>query len=49
MVPPTTPSVARHTNSVTAVAMIKLWPKFSNDSEVCDFTEACSKRCKFSS
>ena len=49
MVPATTPSVARHTSSVTATAMIRLWPTLSTDSEVCDLIDARSSRCRFSS
>ena len=49
MLPSTTPTVARHTSSVTVTAMIRLWPRLSSDSEVCDLTEAFSSRCRFSS
>ena len=47
--PTSTPTVARQTSRVTATAMIRLWPKLSRDSEVCDLIEAFSSRCRFSS
>jgi len=42
MLPPITPTVARHKIRVTAVAMISDCPVFSRDSEVCDLTAADS-------
>ncbi len=47
--PSTTPAVARHMMSVTATAMIALWPTLSSDSEVWLTTAACSHRCMLSS
>ena len=49
IVPSTTPTVARHIISVTAIAMIALWPTLSADSEVWLRTAASSQRCMLSS
>ncbi len=49
IVPSTTPAVARHMISVTAMAMIALWPMLSPDSEVWLTTAAFSQRCRLSS
>ena len=49
IVPLTTPSVARHMISVTAMAMIALWPILSSDSDVWLLTAAFSHRCRLSS
>ena len=49
MVRLTTPTVARHMISVTAIAMTALCTMFRNDSEVWLFTAAFSQRCMLSS
>ena len=49
IVPSTTPSVARHMISVTAIAMIALCPILSSDNEVWLRTAALSQRCRLSS
>ena len=49
IVPATTPTVARHTSSSTAVEMIRLCPRLSTDSEVCDLIAAVSRRRRLSS
>jgi len=49
IVPATTPTVARHMISVTAIAMIALCPMLSAESDVCDSTAACSQRRRLSS
>ena len=49
MRPSTTPTVARHTISVTATAMIAACPTLSTDSEVWLRTAARSQRCMLSS
>ena len=47
--PSSTPTVARQTINVTAVAMMALWPVLSSESEVWLRTAACSQRAKLSS
>ena len=49
IVPVTTPAVARHMISETAIAMMALCPMFSADSDVWLLTAACSQRCRLSS
>ena len=49
ILPLTTPTVARQMISVTAMAMMALWPILSHDSDVWLLTAARSQFCRLSS